>query len=255
MSEKSLINPYLLLGLTVNSSLADVKKAYYGLALLLHPDKGGSAQDMIVLCKAYNYIKKQIQMNVDKSEMDMEKLEKEFESFCKEQENRPPTFTEIYKETDEKFKDFSEQLQRFNRQYTECKAEEEMKGDVDIFRTQGYGHLMDESKNNASNTSYNPNVTTERVTHTFNNQLVEYKEPDVNNSSYTHQPFNVRHIEDFSHKTGTLAMADYKKGFSKELQPETVLRDRTYNEIVNERSDFESSIRNNRNEVRISIQS
>ena len=58
---KSLINPYQLLGVTINSSLKELKKAYYNMSLLCHPDKGGSNKDMIVVHTAYLYIKTQLE--------------------------------------------------------------------------------------------------------------------------------------------------------------------------------------------------
>jgi curved DNA-binding protein CbpA len=50
---KTSIQPYELLGVTMKSSLNDVRKAYYQLALLCHPDKGGNPQDMQLLHSAY----------------------------------------------------------------------------------------------------------------------------------------------------------------------------------------------------------
>ena len=38
----SLIDPYNLLGVTINSSPKEVKQAYYNLALLCHPDKSNT---------------------------------------------------------------------------------------------------------------------------------------------------------------------------------------------------------------------
>ena len=56
----NLINPYQLLG--VNPSMPDLKqlkKSYYQLALLCHPDKGGNKESMDIVHKSYLYIKKQ----------------------------------------------------------------------------------------------------------------------------------------------------------------------------------------------------
>ena len=56
-----MINPYDIMNLTPESSLKDLKDAYYQMALLCHPDKGGSADDMIVIHNAYKYIKEQLE--------------------------------------------------------------------------------------------------------------------------------------------------------------------------------------------------
>ena len=75
-----MINPYDIMNLTSESTLKDLKKAYYDLALICHPDKGGQEEDMIVIHNAYKYIKEQLENceNVGT----YEELEDEFTSFC-----------------------------------------------------------------------------------------------------------------------------------------------------------------------------
>jgi hypothetical protein len=55
-----MINPYELLGVTIDSTLKDLKTSFYSLALLLHPDRGGTSEEMIVLQSSYDWIKSQI---------------------------------------------------------------------------------------------------------------------------------------------------------------------------------------------------
>ena len=62
------INPFNLLGVTINSSHKEVRRAYYKLSLICHPDKGGSKDDMIMLHNAYNYVMEQIEFS-EKAEM------------------------------------------------------------------------------------------------------------------------------------------------------------------------------------------
>lgn len=50
-----------LFGLTVNSTVADLRKRYYNLALLCHPDHGGSADDMHVVQTSYEQAKALLQ--------------------------------------------------------------------------------------------------------------------------------------------------------------------------------------------------
>ena len=45
MNNSSLINPYKLFHLTYKSSLDKLRKAYYKIALICHPDKGGTEDD------------------------------------------------------------------------------------------------------------------------------------------------------------------------------------------------------------------
>lgn len=52
------IQPYELFALTHKATLQDVRKAYYDMALMCHPDKGGSAEDMQTINAAYAWLKK-----------------------------------------------------------------------------------------------------------------------------------------------------------------------------------------------------
>jgi hypothetical protein len=52
------ISPYDLFGLSHKATLDEVRRAYYEMALLAHPDKGGSAADMHLINAAYAWIKK-----------------------------------------------------------------------------------------------------------------------------------------------------------------------------------------------------
>ena len=51
IEENKLINPYSLLGVNDKSSLRELKKNYYNMALLCHPDRGGDKKDMNVVFK------------------------------------------------------------------------------------------------------------------------------------------------------------------------------------------------------------
>ena len=68
MDNQSLINPYMLFHLTSRSTLEQLRKAYYKMALLCHPDKGGSEDDMITIHHAYVYIKEQLENCKEKAE-------------------------------------------------------------------------------------------------------------------------------------------------------------------------------------------
>ena len=57
----SSIDPYQLLGVTSKSNIKELKKNYYSLALICHPDRGGNTNDMVTLYKAYLYVKQQLQ--------------------------------------------------------------------------------------------------------------------------------------------------------------------------------------------------
>lgn len=54
-------DPWQLLGLKSTSSIDEARRAYYKLAIIMHPDKGGSAEDMRVLYEAYTWIYRQLE--------------------------------------------------------------------------------------------------------------------------------------------------------------------------------------------------
>lgn len=97
-----MINPYEFLGLTVKSSLNDLRKAYYNMSLACHPDKGGSAEAMVTLHTAYKYIKEHLD-NVQEqpdSNKTYEELQKEFDDYIKEQDSmKPPSFLNVVAES------------------------------------------------------------------------------------------------------------------------------------------------------------
>ena len=138
----SLIDPYSLLGVTINSTPKEVKQAYYNLALLCHPDKGGSSKDMDIVNSAYRYVIEQIE-SID-FELTFESLEEDFSKFCLEQEKeKPPTFMEIYDE-----------ITGFNKRFNE-EFEASTNKIFGATLPGGYGELMEERDNS---TDYNVNV-------------------------------------------------------------------------------------------------
>ena len=89
INKHNLINPYGLLGVTPNSTFSELKRNYYNMALMCHPDKGGSGDDMYIVQMAYNYCKEQLQSQ-EARQTTYEQLEIEFADFCQEQEEKPP---------------------------------------------------------------------------------------------------------------------------------------------------------------------
>jgi hypothetical protein len=55
------LDPFSLLGLSIESSLQDARQAYRTLAVLAHPDKGGSADQMRTVASAYKFVQAQLQ--------------------------------------------------------------------------------------------------------------------------------------------------------------------------------------------------
>lgn len=89
----SVLNPFMLLGVSLDSTLQDVKKAYFELALVAHPDKGGSAEQMRTVQSAYEYVSLQIR-GIGRGTY--EGAEEEFKRFCAEQTDAPHPFPDIF---------------------------------------------------------------------------------------------------------------------------------------------------------------
>lgn len=78
------IQPFDLLGVTFKSSLSEVRKSYYRLAMMCHPDKGGSPDDMITLHTAFKWIEEQLTSVADREHQDYEEAQSSFDEFVKQ---------------------------------------------------------------------------------------------------------------------------------------------------------------------------
>lgn len=173
-----MINPYEIMNLTPDSTLKDLKRAYYDMALICHPDRGGTEEDMIVIHNAYKYIKEQLENCENVSSY--EELEEEFSSFCKEQEETPPPFRDIWEDSEHK-----KLSDEFNRSFEET-TEQPI--------NRGYQRFMVDSKYRQRETvapiDYKP-LNMDELTEEFEdsdgefieqvefeNKVIEYKEPE-----------------------------------------------------------------------------
>lgn len=55
--QSAFCDPYAVFGATLETPLAELRKRYYDLSLICHPDKGGRAEDMIALRNAYEVVR------------------------------------------------------------------------------------------------------------------------------------------------------------------------------------------------------
>jgi glycosyltransferase involved in cell wall biosynthesis len=208
----SSINPYDLLNVTSKSSLSDLKKNYYQLSLYCHPDKGGSADDMVIIKNAYEYIKSQLENSTQQT---YEELEQEFQEFCKIQENNPPKFCNIFSETHEEWSKV------FNSTYSEQQYS-------NLF-DKGYGEFMDQSDNKMD---YKPEERLENE-HNFTSDIVIYKEPFATPIDVDHNmPLDKKEILDFTYK----GMSDYKKAFSINNELYSNFPERNFEDYLKERN-------------------
>jgi curved DNA-binding protein CbpA len=222
LSDKSLINPYELFGLTTESSVKELKKMYYSMALLVHPDKGGTEKEMDVLHKAYKYVLHQLQnKSLDISTKSLDDLEAEFKEFCDNQEKEPmPSFAQIYEDTNEWIKGFHREFEK-NRESAEYNLNP-------FGLNHGYGNLMDKSEINMlkafdieyKNDDYNKirneteNLNKKTVT-PFNKEIIQYKEP-LGIEQFTSATFDLKNkkVSDYS----TENASDYIGAFSSPIK-------------------------------------
>jgi hypothetical protein len=76
-----MIQPFALFGLTPQSTAEDIRRAYYQLALVCHPDKGGNAADMRMVQQAYEWICKHFQWFKEKGMPSLEEVQADFETY------------------------------------------------------------------------------------------------------------------------------------------------------------------------------
>ena len=143
-----MLDPYGLLGVTIESLPSDVRKAYYELSLMVHPDKGGEAADMRAVHNAYKYVMQQVS-SVNRTST-VEDLEARFAAFCREQTEEPPRFRDIATDVGESDR-FHESFlvnsflfapnEHDNEHDSETAERDGVVGDGT-----GYGHMMERSE-------------------------------------------------------------------------------------------------------------
>lgn len=189
------INPYKLLGITIDSTLTELKKNYYHLSLICHPDKGGNSKDMDILHKSYKFVEIELKNISNKT---YEESEQEFEDFCKKQSENTPNFYHIFREC-------HDWLDKFNDEF----ESNQNQNDYSIFQS-GYGELLDKSA--VIDDTYNSDIDGKTNT-TFKSELVIYEEPNSNPDYINQYPLDKNEINDYS-LYDKLSMNDYKSAFS-----------------------------------------
>lgn len=246
ISNDNLINPYALFGINVNSKITDLKRAYYSMSLLCHPDKGGNEHQMDTVAKAYRYIKEQLE-NSNTRDKSYEELEEDFANFCKEQEAEIPQFSNIYTETFEWLEDFNKKF--LEKHYTQDLGKSILPHNYEDFENNdydyksnpfdinnGYGDKMDNSEHSSReptnvNIEYNPNEV-KKSSHKFNKEIIVYEEPvaapDYMDDKY---PLDKKTITNFTGK----GMIDYEEALS---DPVEIKDNRKINSIDKVYDDF-----------------
>lgn len=226
MDLKNILNPYELMGIDAHTpSLKKLKKAYYSLALLCHPDKGGSEEDMKMVLYAYRYIKEQFENCTNLKSYDERLME--FEAFCSKQKVGLPNINKIWDKSDK-----GKEVKDFNKKFEKQRSVNPFDG--------GYGDNMSKSKYAEGKLTYDKNNLDKKIKHKFKNiasknELVEYREPQSYQQGYgDYERLDIKNIKNFSHQ----GMADYSRAF-KILGEKNInkykIKERSYKQLVNER--------------------
>lgn len=203
------INPFHLLGVKIDSDIKDVRRAYYKLSLICHPDKGGSKDDMIIVHNAYKYVKKQIEFSENKETL--ENIEEDFKSFFEKNKMEVPPFYELWERSEE-----AEFLREFNKKFEENKEINNLINNnvFDVFSV-GYGEFLEKRETKENSLEKREEELTKPLQNNFKSELVIYEEPvNLPNDYGEYERFDIEKLEDFSEKTKELNLYDYKKAHS-----------------------------------------
>ncbi len=229
----SCINPYELLGVTINNTKKEIKQRYYDLSLFMHPDKGGSKDDMIILHNAYKFIINEIE-NINTT-VTVEQLESEFKNFCMDQEKQVPKFQEIYADA------FN--LDLFNNKFNKA-----IHGiETELFKASldgGYGELMDNSEINEmlSDLKYK-DVIQGDVTNNFG-AISVYSDTIKEQTFFNNvHDYTIKKVDNYSMDMNGLHMSDYKEAYTPIIYDSNI-KSRTLDDIEKERTDLDDKLEN-----------
>lgn len=197
------LDPFGLLGVNCNSTLQEVRKKYYALASMCHPDRGGADEDMRVVHNAYCFVRDQVALN---RQCTYEQMRMEFEDFCAGQTSVPPRFVDIHHETFGQFGAAFEASTHIERAFAE--------GGVETVES--------EVRLEYSNVEHG-NVQQ------FTRDIVVHAAPDPFDAGGFLRSVDGTHIKDYSCVVGCLHVSDYREGLA---PPEVVQCDETLEQDV-----------------------
>lgn len=163
---------YEMFGLEPNeTSLKCAKKAYYNLALLVHPDRNScpdkkvAHDEMQAVTDAYNRISINIQSKNEKKLIfecdDLKEIQKQEMSSLDQFTKDMPSFMDIYLET-------HDDLKRFNRLWEEKASMNENGEDYFLNSSKGYEIEPSEYVGQGFDVSYNPNL---EINYSYDNSV------------------------------------------------------------------------------------
>jgi len=242
----SSIDPYQLLGVTSKSDIKELKKNYYNLALICHPDRGGDANDMVTLYKAYLYVKKQLQFV---SKTTFISAEQDFKTFYESNKDIIPSYNETWKNSEQ-----AAFLKKFNNTF----EKQQLIHKANTQFNDGYGDYIndaeiiyeDELKSIIHTFLQQNSISTSIINHVFSflnfdikiftTDLTLYEEPEsFGTNSVTLSNLDDKPITDYSLNYNSLSTSDYKIAFSENNTININLNNRpkTLDDLVKERDE------------------
>lgn len=205
--KKSFINPYQLLNVKPSSSIKELKKAYRDLALICHPDKNGSREDMIMIQNAYEYVRKEIEFG--KNKQSFEEAEDQFKAFCDAQTQCDKPYPDLV----DIIHDQVEYTKRFNEAFEEIRNNEEKDFIMPMTYESHYGDMMVNDGNR------DDELKPLEEKQQFKRELVIYKEPipAFINGLSSEFDFKMKDCKDFTNYNttgGDIFGVDYQMAFS-----------------------------------------
>jgi DnaJ-class molecular chaperone len=238
------INPYELFGIDPQqTNMKELKRKYYELALLVHPDRNPlqNGEDMDTIYKAYKYCENEITNRNDK-ETNLESLEKEFEEFCKTQTDSPPSMYNIADDVLE--------MQKFHETFEQ----------TDGYRASfigGYQEIMEMSDFNNVRYIEDINFTPDIPLKNDFNSLVVYTEPlDISSANHCYDYTTKEPVKSYSTFMKKTCLSDYKEAHKHQHIDDNIDEkdvQKMYADLVSERELLEKNLKKNKQKPLLSI--
>ena len=242
----SSIDPYQLLGVTSKSNIKELKKNYYSLALICHPDRGGNTNDMVTLYKAYLYVKQQLQFVSTSTFLS---AEQDFKTFYESNKDIIPSYNETWKNSEH-----AAFLKKFNSSF----EKQQLIQEANTQFNDGYGDYIndaeiiyeDELKSIIHTFLRQNSISTRLINHifsflnfnikSFTTDITLYEEPTSYGTDFvTLSNLEDKPITDYSLNYNSLSTSDYKLAFSENHTTNINLDNRpsTLEDLVKEREE------------------
>ena len=204
------LDPYTVLGIPKQFNESMLKKAYLKVAMISHPDRGGSKDEFQKVSIAYTVLKKKLKEQGEIHHHD--ELKKNADSFMGSQQGQGQNIN---------FDKDNFDSVVFNKIYEENKIEEAF--------DDGYGSWMQETESISSQSKmFQGNFNKDMFNHEFEkykqeqkqkmgNQMIQYQEPQERMSMKNQDSLvtlGQGKVSNFSGEIGNLGFSDYKAAFT-----------------------------------------